>query len=45
MRVRFWGSRGSLPVTATAAQIRAKLTAALVAASGRSFANEAEAGA
>ena len=44
MRVHFWGTRGSLPVAARADQIRGKLTAALVAASGRVFADKAEAG-
>ena len=28
-RVRFWGTRGSLPVALTAAGVRAKLAAAL----------------
>ena len=41
-RVRFWGPRGSLPVALTAAGVRAKLTAALRGAAGRSFASEAE---
>src|SRR5215831_14831912 len=35
MRVRFWGTRGSLPVALTAADARHKLVQALVAASGR----------
>jgi phosphoribosyl 1,2-cyclic phosphodiesterase len=43
MRVRFWGTRGSLPVGLTAADIRDKLARALVAASGRRFASFAEA--
>jgi phosphoribosyl 1,2-cyclic phosphodiesterase len=43
MQVRFWGTRGSLPVAAKAATVRDKIAAALVAANGRSFANEAEA--
>jgi phosphoribosyl 1,2-cyclic phosphodiesterase len=43
MRVRFWGTRGSLPVAKPAAAIRGKVARALVAASGRSFADEAEA--
>jgi len=42
-RIRFWGTRGSLPVSLTAADVRRKLAAALVAASGRSFASEADA--
>jgi len=40
--VRFWGTRGSLPVALTVAGVRAKLAAALRAASGRAFASEAE---
>lgn len=43
MQVRFWGSRGSLPVAATAATVRDKIAAALVAAGGRTFADEADA--
>lgn len=42
MKVRFWGTRGSLPVAATAADIRAKIVAALTAANGRHFASPAE---
>ena len=38
MLVRFWGTRGSLPVAATAEAIRAKVARALVAANGRSIA-------
>jgi phosphoribosyl 1,2-cyclic phosphodiesterase len=37
VRVRFWGTRGSLPVALTAAQVREKLVAALVEAGGRAF--------
>jgi len=37
MRVRFWGTRGSIPVGLTAADIRDKLARALIAASGRKF--------
>ncbi len=44
-RVRFWGTRGSLPVALTAAGVRAKQVAALRAAAGRSFASDAEIGA
>jgi phosphoribosyl 1,2-cyclic phosphodiesterase len=44
MRVRFWGTRGSLPVAQPASTIRAKVAKALVAASGNVFANEAAAG-
>jgi phosphoribosyl 1,2-cyclic phosphodiesterase len=43
MRVRFWGTRGSLPVALTAAGVQAKIARALVAAGGRSFADETEA--
>ena len=35
MRVRFWGTRGSIPAALTAQSVREKLIAALVAASGR----------
>lgn len=45
MRVRFWGTRGSLPVAARAETIQAKVARALVAAGGRRFADEAEAAA
>ena len=45
MQVRFRGTRGSLPVAAKGAAVRAKVVAALVAASGRRFADAAEAGA
>jgi len=38
--VRFWGTRGSLPVALTAQDVRAKVTAALRGASGRAFASE-----
>ena len=37
MRIRFWGTRGSIPVALTPADIRDKLAQALVAASGRRF--------
>ncbi len=43
MRVRFWGTRGSIPVALTAADIRDRLAQALVSASGRSFASYEEA--
>ena len=43
MRVRFWGTRGSIPVGLTAADIRDKLARALVAASGRHFDSYGEA--
>lgn len=45
MRVRFWGTRGSLPVAQRAETIQAKIARALVAAGGRTFADEAEAAA
>jgi phosphoribosyl 1,2-cyclic phosphodiesterase len=45
MLVRFWGTRGSLPVAQKADAIRAKIAQALVAAGGRSFASEADAAA
>jgi phosphoribosyl 1,2-cyclic phosphodiesterase len=35
VRVRFWGTRGSIPVGATAAELRRKLVAALTQAIGR----------
>jgi phosphoribosyl 1,2-cyclic phosphodiesterase len=41
--VRFWGTRGSIPVALTAADIRDKLAQALVQASGRTFASYEEA--
>ena len=37
MRVRFWGTRGSIPVALTAADVRDKLAQALVQASGKTF--------
>ena len=43
MRVRFWGTRGSIPVALTTADIRDKLAQALVRASGRTFATFEEA--
>jgi phosphoribosyl 1,2-cyclic phosphodiesterase len=43
MQVRFWGTRGSLPVAPKAATIAAKVAEALVAADGRRFAGLAEA--
>jgi phosphoribosyl 1,2-cyclic phosphodiesterase len=45
MRVRFWGTRGSLPVAQQAGAIQAKIARALVAAGGQVFADEAEASA
>ena len=41
-RVRFWGTRGSLPVALTVAGVRQKLVAALRGAAGRRFASDAE---
>ena len=43
MLVRFWGTRGSLPVAPHADVALAKVARALVAANGRRFADEAEA--
>jgi len=43
MLIRFWGTRGSLPVAPHADTILAKVSKALVAADGRRFRNEAEA--
>jgi phosphoribosyl 1,2-cyclic phosphodiesterase len=37
MRVRFWGTRGSIPAPLTPAAVKAKLVAALVRAAGRSL--------
>ena len=41
-RVRFWGTRGSLPVALTASTVRQKVLAAMRAANGRSFVSDAE---
>jgi phosphoribosyl 1,2-cyclic phosphodiesterase len=43
MLVRFWGTRGSLPVAPTAATVRRKISQALVAAGSLQFDNVAEA--
>ncbi len=43
MRVRFWGTRGSIGVALTAADVRDKLAQALRQASGRTFASYEEA--
>lgn len=43
MRIRFWGTRGSLPVAARAETVRSKIAGALVKAGGRHFANNAAA--
>jgi phosphoribosyl 1,2-cyclic phosphodiesterase len=37
MRIRFWGTRGSLPVSLTAADIKQKIVESLIAAGGRTF--------
>jgi phosphoribosyl 1,2-cyclic phosphodiesterase len=42
-RIRFWGTRGSLPVSLTATDVRRKIVAALHGASGRTFASNADA--
>ena len=42
-RVRFWGTRGSIPVALTSTDVRDKLARALVEASGRTFATYEEA--
>ncbi len=42
MRVRFWGTRGSLPTALTGAQVRSKVVSALEAAAGRRFADRTE---
>jgi phosphoribosyl 1,2-cyclic phosphodiesterase len=41
-RIRFWGTRGSLPVALTARGVRDKLVAALRGAVGRTFASDAD---
>ena len=43
MRVRFWGTRGSIPVALTSADIRDKVALALFRAEGRRFASVGEA--
>jgi phosphoribosyl 1,2-cyclic phosphodiesterase len=40
-RVRFWGTRGSLPVSLTAAQVRERVVAALRGARGRALDSDA----
>ena len=37
MLVRFWGTRGSIPVAMTSAEVKRKLVTALVAAAGRAL--------
>ena len=39
-RIRFWGTRGSLPVALTAAGVRQKLVTALRGANGRTFVSD-----
>ena len=43
MKLRFWGTRGSLPVALTAAEVKSKLAQALLLAEGRRFSGLAEA--
>ncbi len=43
MRLRFWGTRGSLPVALDAEAVRRKLVTVLLRASGRIFTGEADA--
>jgi phosphoribosyl 1,2-cyclic phosphodiesterase len=43
VRVRFWGTRGSIPVALTTADIRDKVAVALMRAGGRQFASIGEA--
>jgi phosphoribosyl 1,2-cyclic phosphodiesterase len=42
MRVRFWGTRGSLPVSLTAEDIKNKIVEALLAAAGRNLKTRAD---
>jgi phosphoribosyl 1,2-cyclic phosphodiesterase len=44
MKIRFWGTRGSIPVAQKSDSIRAKIAASLVAAGGRTFADAEAAG-
>ena len=41
-RIRYWGTRGSLPVALTGSGVRDKLIRALRAASGKTFASDDE---
>jgi len=41
-RIRFWGTRGSLPVALTAREVRDKVSRALRGAAGRTFASDRE---
>ncbi|MBW8910632.1 MAG: MBL fold metallo-hydrolase [Sphingomonas sp.] len=45
MRVKFWGTRGSIAVAQPASAIKTKIARALVAADGRKFADEGDAAA
>ncbi|WP_340315328.1 MBL fold metallo-hydrolase [Rhizorhabdus argentea] len=45
MRVKFWGTRGSIAVAQPASAIRTKIARALVVADGRKFADEGDAAA
>jgi phosphoribosyl 1,2-cyclic phosphodiesterase len=40
MRIKFWGTRGSLPIALSATQVRQKVIAALIAAQGKTFADD-----
>lgn len=42
IRIRFWGTRGSLPVSLTATDIKEKIVDALLVAAGRNLAGRAE---
>ncbi len=42
MKVRFWGTRGSIPVSLTAADIRKKLIIAIELAEGRNFSSRSQ---
>ena len=42
MRVRFWGTRGSIPVATSGRTIRAKIAHALHLAQGRRFGSDEE---
>jgi phosphoribosyl 1,2-cyclic phosphodiesterase len=42
MQVKFWGTRGSLPVASTASEVKKKIVAAFEAANGRKFSSSSE---
>ena len=44
MKIHFWGTRGSIPVSVTTPDIRKKLLAAIEGAAGRNFGTRAEIG-